>query len=278
MPFKTILSIVGVNQDDSDLNAAVEICRTADAHLSVLVVGLASPPPVGGYGEIVSAAWLEEREGDMAKLGDRTAAIKTALGPQGISFDVQNIFAEYVWAAETIGERARYADLTLVGGRAMSDEDLRKRAVEGALFESPTPVLFAPIGRAATLQPETVLVAWNSRMEAGRALRASMELLVGAKAVHIAIVDPDASASENVEEPGADIATYLARQDVKVTIDVLAGGGRDAADILRKHAVDIGADLIVMGAYGHSRMRERIFGGVTQSMLEDPRLPVFMAR
>jgi nucleotide-binding universal stress UspA family protein len=158
------------------------------------------------------------------------------------------------------------------------DADLRKRTAEGALFQSPAPVLLVPAGHTATLQPKAVLLAWNSRLEAGRALRAAMELLVQAEAVHVTIVDPDTSTGENGEEPGADVAAYLARQGVKVTVDILAGGGRDTADVLRQHASDIDADLIVMGAYGHSRMHERIFGGVTQSMLEDPKIPVFLAR
>jgi nucleotide-binding universal stress UspA family protein len=78
-------------------------------------------------------------------------------------------------------------------------------------------------------------------------------------------------------EPGADIAAYLARHGLTVTVDQLAGGGRPVADVLKQHATDIGADLIVMGAYSHSRIRERIFGGVTRSFIEGARLPVLMA-
>ena len=80
------------------------------------------------------------------------------------------------------------------------------------------------------------------------------------------------------EEPGADVATYLSRHGVKVTVETLASGGNDPALVLQRHASDIAADLIVMGAYGHSRMRERLFGGTTQSMLENVGTPVFMAR
>jgi nucleotide-binding universal stress UspA family protein len=79
------------------------------------------------------------------------------------------------------------------------------------------------------------------------------------------------------QEPGADIATYLARQGVKATVDVVASSGRETSDVLRQQAADINADLIVMGGYGHSRMREWIFGGVTKSMIENPPVPVLLA-
>lgn len=74
------------------------------------------------------------------------------------------------------------------------------------------------------------------------------------------------------------MAVYLARHGVKVTVDRLPPEGDSVADVLRRHAVDTAAEMIVMGAYGHSRLRERIFGGVTRSMIEDPPLPLFMAR
>lgn len=277
MPFKTILSIVGINQGADDIRSAIELCRQVEGHLSVLVVSLASPLPIGDYGEVVSTAWLQERQGDLAKLEEQVAKVKALLEPQGISFAVESLYSEYGWADTQIGERARYADLVLIGDRAFSDEDLGKSALEGVLFQSPAPVLVTPKAHAATLQPRTIMIGWDSRDEAGRAIRAAMELLVKADSVHIVVVDPDVSPVANGEEPGADIATYLARHDVEVIVEVLASGGLTVGEVLRRHASEIGADMIVMGAYGHSRMRERIFGGVTRSMLEQTHRPLFLA-
>lgn len=94
----------------------------------------------------------------------------------------------------------------------------------------------------------------------------------------MALVDPEQGERDHGFEPGADIATYLAKHGAKVTVDRLPSQGRPVEDILRQHAVDVAADMLVMGAYGHSRMRQRIFGGVTRSMLDNPPLPVFLAR
>lgn len=92
------------------------------------------------------------------------------------------------------------------------------------------------------------------------------------------LVDPLEGDEDQGAEPGADAAAYLARHGIKVTVDRLPSQGRTVASVLRRHATDTAADLLVMGAYGHSRLRERIFGGVTSAMIEEPTLPVLMAR
>lgn len=89
------------------------------------------------------------------------------------------------------------------------------------------------------------------------------------------LVDPK---TKNGEEPGADVATYLARHRVKVTVDRLPSAGGPVEEVLAQHARDTSAGLIVIGAYGHSRIRERVFGGVTKSMIDAPILPVLMVR
>ncbi|MEF0944226.1 universal stress protein [Rhizobium sp. BR 362] len=277
MRAKTVLSIIGVNQNDEDLRSAIELSRAAGAYLSVLVTALAIAP-VGGYGEVSSSAWAEERERELKKLGEEVAATKALLQSSNISFDVDRLFTEYGWVDNEIGERARYADLTLVGGGLLAQNDMRWRILNGALFHSPAPILIVPKGRLASLQPRRVLVAWDSRNEASHAVRAAMEQLTAAEKVHVVIVDPRASTRGTGEEPGAELAVFLARHGVHVSVDILASGGRTTADTLRQRAVEIGADMMVMGAYGHSRMRERIFGGTTRSMLEAPPVPLMMTR
>ncbi len=277
MQAKTILSIIAVNQNDDDLHSAIELCRASRAHLSVLVTALAAPP-IGGYGEVTSTVWIEERERETEQLSRKVAATKTILQSDDISFDVASLFTEYGWAENEIGERARYVDLTLIGGGFLARDDMRREILNGALFQSPAPILVVPKGHAASLRPKTVLIAWDSRNEASQAVRAAMEQLTGADNVCVAIVDPDASIRSNGEEPGADVAAFLARHGIRVFVDVLPSGGRTVVEVLRQHAIDIGAELIVMGAYGHSRVREWIFGGVTRSMLEQAPVPLMMTR
>ena len=278
MSFKTILCIVGMKVGDTDLKSAVDLCAENNAHLSVLVISLASPPPIGDYASTLSDAWLEERQQDLQQLEKRTKKINMFLNEAGISASVSSEYAEFVSAAGEIGRHARYSDLIFVGPEVLKSDLLKSKVVEGALFESGRPVLIAPSGTTPTLTPKHVLLAWDSSVEAARAAREAMDMLIRADDVHVTLVDPDASSAVNGPEPGADVGTYLARHGVKVIVDRLPSGGNPVADVLNQHAVDIAADLMVMGGYGHSRLRERVFGGVTKSMIDAPKFPILMAR
>jgi nucleotide-binding universal stress UspA family protein len=275
---KTILAITGPGQGDGDLKLAADLCNEIGAHLAVLVVAIAAPPPVGEYAAVVSQAWLEERQADENLLKKRTAAVSAFLAGRALSADVSSEYPEAGWADETIGRRARYADITVVGPELLAGETLKSKTIEGALFSSGKPLLLIPEGSRPTLKPKRVLIAWDARLESSRAVRESLDMLTGADEVHLVMVDPVEDQYHHGAEPGADAAAYLARHGVNVIVDRLPSSNHSVADVLRRHAVDSAAELMVMGAYGHSRLRERIFGGVTNSMLEDPPMPILMAR
>ncbi len=276
MTFKTILSVTGVDNFEDDLRAAADICTANGAHLTTLVVKLAAPPPLGDYAATMSVAWLGERERDLSDLRKGVEGAKAVLSKTGVSFHVDSIYSEFSSAENEIGERARYADLTLIGWGLAADPELRARTVNGALFNSARPVLLVPKGRRATMNPKRVLLAWNSHIEVARAVGQALGLMSAAELVHVTMVDPEDSPTRSGEEAGAYIAAYLARHGVKVTVDRLPSSGHRVEEVINRHALSIGADLIVMGAYGHSRMRERIFGGVTRSMIDTAAAPVLM--
>ena len=277
MTYKTILTVTGPGFGDGDLKFTAGLCEQADAHLSVLVIALAAPPPLGSAAEI-STVWWEEHEEDMRRLDTRTAAVSALLAGLAVSADVSSDYVELGRGDEAIGRRARYADLTVIGPDVLAGETLRQKAIEGALFSSGKPLLLVPEGASPTLKPKHVLVAWDSRIEASRAVRESLEMLKGADDVHLVLVDPVQGEDYHGDEPGADAAAYLARHGVKVTIDRLPRMNQSVSEVLRQHAVDTSAELLVMGAYGHSRLRERLFGGVTKSMISEPPLPLLLAR
>lgn len=276
MTFRSILSVISVEQGDDDLKLAADLCDGIGAHLSVLILALYAPPPIGEY--IVSDAWLQERQADLDRLKERTATVTASLAVRETSADVTSDYPEIAWADDIIGRRARYADLTLIGPELLAGGQIKGKAIEGALFSSGKPLLIVPEGSRPTLAPKRVLVAWDSRIEASRALRESVGILTGADDVRLALVDPEESEGGHGAEPGADAAAYLARYGIKVTVDRLPSSGHTIAAVLRRHAIDTSAELLVMGAYSHSRLRERIFGGVTRSMLDEPPLPILMAR
>ncbi|TCR76650.1 universal stress protein [Rhizobium sp. BK376] len=277
MSIRTVLCVLDVNQFEEDLKGAISFCESRGAHLVALLISMdAAPPPMGRY-EDVSALCAQLQEEAADRLYKKSEEIKAVLARSQTSYEVQEVYTEFAWADEDIAELALYADLVLVGAQAAADEGLRRKIIDGALFQSPTPILINPKRHVVELSPRSILLAWDSSDEAARAARQSMEFLKQAESVHVTLVDPLASRAANGEEPGADIATFLARHGVKTDVDRVASGGKRVEEVLRQHAIDVSADMVVMGAYNHSRLQQRLFGGVTRSMVEDTTLPLFLA-
>lgn len=277
MAYRTVLNVAGLDRGDRDLEWAIALCEPVEAHLSVLVLAVAVPPPMGDA-TMVAEAWVQERQADLTRLEERVASITRHLAGSALAADVASEYPDLAAVDDVVGRRARYTDLVVVGPDLLASEVLRSKVVEGALFASGRPVLLLPEASRATLRPKRVAVAWDSSLEATRAVREALDMLIAADDVRLVLIDPLAGESGQGAEPGADAAAYLARHGVKVAVDRLPSSGQSVATVLARHAADMNADLLVMGAYGHSRLRERIFGGVTRSMLETPPLPILLAR
>ena len=174
---------------------------------------------------------------------------------------------------------ALYADLLVLGQRD-PDEDqdqlgLPADFAELVLQAAGRPVLLVPYAGSFPSVGERVLVAWNASRTAARAVRDALPLLKRAASVTVLAVNPESTGMHG-EVPGADIALYLARHGVRVEATENHTHGLDAGTWLISRACDLSADLLVMGGYGHSRLGEAVFGGVTRSVLEQMTVPVLM--
>jgi nucleotide-binding universal stress UspA family protein len=278
MTFKTVLNIVGHEQGDGDIKLAMDLCESADAHLSLLVMGIAAPPPIGDYASVISDAWLEERQADMERLGERAEEIEALVALRGVSADLSSEYVETAAADDVVGLRARYCDVAVMGPDLLATHHLKYRVANGVLFHAQRPLLLMSAGVPVTLSPKRIVIGWNSTLESARAVREALDMIDDADDVRVVLVDPKTSDRANGPEPGADIAAYLARHGAKVKFERLPSGGEMAGLILMQHARDVSADMLVLGAYGHSRLRQRMFGGVTSTMLDAPELPTFLAR
>lgn len=174
--------------------------------------------------------------------------------------------------------QARYCDLVVLGqtdpdeasARALSD------LPEYLVLNSGRPVLIVPHAGKFETVGDSVIVAWDGGMEATRAVSNALPLLRRAKNVVVVLFNPSSSADAHGEQPGADIALFLARHDIKVEV-MQQATSIGVGNALLSLAADLGTDLMVMGGYGHTRFREVLLGGVTQTILETMTVPVLMS-
>jgi len=248
------------------------------AHLAALAM-VEQPSYYYGVGTEVSAdLYFEDIERAKAAAAALADSVRAAMQGDGGSGDVRWATGTPVAISEIAARHGRYADLNLVGQPTSGDaETVLNKVFEGVLFESGRPVAVIPASWDKGIFGGSVMIAWAPCREAARAVADAMPLIEKASAVRIAIVDPDTGEATYGEEPGADLATVLARQGLEVTVDRLPSGGQSVAECLHGHAVDCGVDLIVMGGYGHWRLRQTLFGGVTRDILKLTQIPVLMA-
>jgi len=279
MAYKTVLSIL---TDQGTLKrtlaAAALFAAKNDAHLDVLCVGI-DPTQVGYFYPGISTAMLQATisQADGTATALRTAA-ETILQQQDIRWSIEHAVAQMGALPDLIAQRARFSDLVIqgkpYGAGSTADAPF---VIEAAMFDGHVPVLVVPDAGLSGTPASKIVLAWNQSDEAMAAVRAALPMLVGAGLVNITVIDPPLHGAER-SDPGGALAQYLSRHGVRAEVSVLARTQPKISDILARHAREIGADMIVMGAYSHSRLRESILGGATRDMLELADLPVFMAR
>ena len=176
-----------------------------------------------------------------------------------------------------VAEHAHYADLAVIARADPANQTGSPVGlVESLVLTSGRPIImFPPHGTVSHIR--RIVVGWNARREAIRAVADALPLLVRAEVVEVLVVDPQRHPGHG-QEPGADIARHLARHGTQVEVLRQASGGEDVGRVLLSRAADFGADLVVMGAYGHSHLSEWMFGGVTRTVLREASLPVLMSR
>jgi nucleotide-binding universal stress UspA family protein len=147
--------------------------------------------------------------------------------------------------------------------------------IEAALFESGRPMVIVPYIQKEALKLDRVLVCWDGSRNAARAIADSLPFLTQGRKVEIIIVASDSGKAD--ELPGADLGEHLARHGLNVEVKRLVAADVDVTNVILSYAADCAADFIVMGGYGHSRLREFVLGGATRGILQSMTIPVLMA-
>ncbi|MFZ1727050.1 MAG: universal stress protein [Albidovulum sp.] len=278
MAYKSILTVVtNPAHPTSQIETAIALARREDAHLDVLCIGVDTT--LTGYYYGAAGATVSQVAYDEARAAaDKTeAAVRQRLAQEDIRWAVESSVAIIGAIGSVITLFARFSDLVVLHKPYGPQGSQAAEAIlEACLFESGVPVLVVPEAEPSVDYGKRIMLAWNQSNEALRATRAALPMLKAASLVDITIIDPPAHGPER-SDPGGLLSQLLARHGVRAEVSVLARTLPRASEVLCRHARDINADMVVMGAYGHSRFREAILGGATRNMLEIADLPVFMA-
>lgn len=277
MGYKTILVHVdGSRHLEQRIRVAAELAQAHDAHLvGAAVTGISSV----AYADAATGV-PNPNTGMLMELASRRAKaalqrFETLAGQLGIvSFESRLVDDEPL---EGISAQGRYADLVLLG----QDDPEEELATMGGKFSEYValhcgcPVMIVPHSGTVATVGNSVLVAWNASAQATRALHAAIPLLQRAATVRVAVINAADEGGVHGEQPGADIALFLARHGIRVEVVERSADG-EVGDALLSLVSDLGADTLLMGCYGHSRFRELLLGGVTRKVLASMTVPVFM--
>lgn len=271
--FANILHVAQEEVTEGEYRALGEEAFSDGSHLSTMLISIASVPPVGAHMESVSVAWLTERQADQQRLAEKARSIETELCSKLSKYAVEDVYIESFQIDNIVGRAAMLADLVVIGQSIVSDPSTLNAVLDGALFHARVPVLMRP-DASAQFDHSAVLIAWSDTAESAAAAKASVPMLKKAMSVQIVSVDMPEDRRQSLSE----LHNYLTYHGVNSSIDTVSSRGLTIAECLTDYADRLNSDVIVMGAYGHARLRETIFGGVTRSMVDRPRRALFLAR
>ena len=273
---KDIVVNLSVREDGGNVgDYAVSIADALSAHIAGIAFLFDPIVPISGTGyipaEIIETQIADNQDAAKAAI-DRFNA---ATARTGVSAETVTLSASAAGAGDQFARIARRFDLAIVPQAEPKGGTVEELIAETTLFESGRPMILVPYIQRAPLKLDRVMVCWDGSRQAARAINDAMPLLAKAGRVEVVIVANEPGKQDEIE--GADIGKHLARHGLKIDVKRITGGHIDVAAALLSHAADNGTDFMVMGGYGHSRLRQFILGGVTRSILQSMTAPVLMA-
>jgi nucleotide-binding universal stress UspA family protein len=268
----TNLSVGGARDVASEF--AISVARAFDAHLSA--VAFAYQPPISATGfDNISPAIIDRWRHDRKAEADRARQAFDDLARQaGIAADSRVIPELIANSTNVFSAIARNYDLSVVAQAQRDDDFPDDSMIEAALFDSGRPVFVVPYIQTSGIKFDRALVCWDGSRNAARAIGDAMPFLKRVGQVQVITVEHK---ERRDELRGAQISEHLARHKLNVELKPVVSRDTDVANVVLSHAADYNIDFIVMGAYGHSRLREFVLGGATRGILNAMTVPVLMS-
>lgn len=275
MSYKTVIAYSRSEAELKRVLAAIGLLmrKVPDIH----VIGLYSIPSPIVYADpngFIDPGMFELHDKQHKELSERLKGLfDEEMRRQDAHYEFRILRSETGTAADSVLTSCLGAELLIAGQPDPNDPATNDETADSLVFNSSCPVLLVPY---APVLPQTsldrIVIAFNGKREAARAAFDALPLIELAGRTEIVWVDPPEAEGEDKTLAGSDLAESISRHGVEVTVTPLSSNGRYAQDALRDHIIAERADLVVMGAYSRSRLRELVFGGVTRSMLSE--LPV----
>lgn len=280
MKNQTLLFLMTEDTADAEVHQMAEYAAASSAHLVCFVLSRMPTQPMNAHGAFpyggyeISDLWVEEVNGTRERLKARRDELEALLQAEGVSADVQVALSSQADVRMVVARRALVCDVAIASKSLRSaEEGLFRPAIFGVLFDTPIGLM---LNATPLVTPKRIFVAWNTELPASRACHVALALLKEADEVIVGSFDPVAGELQDGENPGSDLAKWLSHHGCNVTINQYASGGEIIGAAIERRAAEVGADLVVMGAYGKSRLRELVFGGTTHHMIAQLKTPVFL--
>jgi nucleotide-binding universal stress UspA family protein len=273
---KDIIVNLSVTKDGSTVgNYAISAAAALQAHLTGVAFVYDPVVPISDGGYIPAEVIEDQRADNLTAAESAIKSFTTATDRAGISAEPMMPSASLSRAADQFARMARRFDLAIVGQAQAEMSTMEQIIGETALFDSGRPLIMVPYIQKAPFKIDNVMICWDGSRTAARAVSDAIPVIRNSGSVEIVIVTNERGKETDIE--GADIGQHLARHGLTVDVHRISGGNIDIADALLSHAADSGADFMVMGGYGHSRLREFVLGGVTRSIFESMTVPVLIS-
>ncbi|UWQ35656.1 universal stress protein (plasmid) [Leisingera sp. M527] len=280
MQHRTSLFVLSKNTSDTAITRAAEAAREQKAHLACLLLDALPGQPGFAFGAsdyralVVPSDWLELLQKTREAAEARAAEVEALLARSNCAGDVQYSVCPIAEIKRIAARRASTCDIAEAATGLRESGKVFREAVHGVLFRSPIGIMTN--GTPFALH-DRIFLAWNSGYAASCAAHAALSYFLTSKEVVIGCFDPDMTGGRDGEDPGTDVAAWLSHHGCNVTVSQYPTGGQEVGRCIQDRAREAGAGLVVMGAYGQSRMREAVFGGTTRTMIEQTDIPVLFA-
>ncbi|MES0827631.1 universal stress protein [Ruegeria sp. SCP11] len=277
MQRRTSVYFIGADTSDEPIFECAEAARIQNGHLTCHLIAALPNLPYLKYGSkrFVEAGlpsnWLDLLKNKKAELKSRTNEVETLLARQGVSANVIASMGSVTELQHLAARQAYSSDIAFLDAEFRNDPDVFHKVAYGILFHSPVALM---INGDPFARRDRVFLAWNDSLAASRAAHFALPYFLAAKEVVIGCFDPPSSDDPEAQELGADIAAWLSHHRCNVAVSQFPSDGHSIEHCIQERAKEVGADLVVMGAYGHSYLRESVFGGTTLGMLGNTDIPV----